>query len=88
MHGLAERLLSVIYAYGTNTGIKAVTSGGRGHTEDELCYVHCRYLLAEVARAITIRITNATFAVRSTELWGQGSTAVAPGSTYVRGQPR
>jgi hypothetical protein len=33
---LAERLLLVIYAYGTNTGIKAVASGGHGHTEDEL----------------------------------------------------
>ncbi|KPI20517.1 transposase Tn3 family protein [Actinobacteria bacterium OK006] len=32
----AERLLLGIYAYGTNTGIKAVASRGHGHTEDEL----------------------------------------------------
>ncbi|ARF52967.1 Tn3 family transposase [Streptomyces gilvosporeus] len=81
---LAERLLLVIYAYGTNTGIKAVASGGHGHTEDELRYVRRRYLSAEAARAIAIQIANATFAARSTELWGQGSTAVASDSTHVR----
>lgn len=81
---LAERLLLVIYAYGTNTGIKAVSSGGHGHTEDELRYVRRRYLSAEAARAIAIQIANATFAARSTELWGQGSTAVASDSTHVR----
>jgi hypothetical protein len=48
---LAERLLLVIYAYGTNTGIKAVASGGHGHTEDELRYVRRRYLSAEAAQA-------------------------------------
>ncbi|MFF2518261.1 Tn3 family transposase [Streptomyces sp. NPDC058086] len=81
---LAERLLLVIYAYGTNTGIKAVASGGHGHTEDELRYVRRRYLSVEAARAIAIQIANATFAARSTELWGQGSTAVASDSTHVR----
>ncbi|WP_331724139.1 Tn3 family transposase (plasmid) [Streptomyces atratus] len=81
---LAERLLLVIYAYGTNTGIKAVASGGHGHTEDELRYVRRRYLSAESARAIAVQIANATFAARSAELWGQGSTAVASDSTHVR----
>jgi hypothetical protein len=81
---LAERLLLVIYAYGTNTGIKAVASGGHGHTEDELRYVRRRYLTPETARQIAIEIANATFAARSTELWGQGSTAVASDSTHVR----
>ncbi|MFF0220201.1 Tn3 family transposase [Streptomyces vinaceus] len=81
---LAERLLLVIYAYGTNTGIKAVASGGHGHTEDELRYVRRRYLSAEAARAIAVNIANATFAARSTEPWGQGLTAVASDSTHVR----
>ncbi|QNE73280.1 Tn3 family transposase [Streptomyces finlayi] len=71
---LAERLLLVIYVYGTNTGIKAVAAGGHGHTEDELRYVRRRYLSAEAALAIAVQIANATFAARSTELWGQGST--------------
>ena len=64
---LAERLLLAIYAYGTNTGIKAVAAGGHGHSEDDIRYVRRRYLTAEAARAIAIGI--ATFAARSTELW-------------------
>lgn len=36
---LAERLLLAIYAYGTNTGIKAVAAGGHGHSEDDIRYV-------------------------------------------------
>jgi len=66
---LAERLLLAIYAYGTNTGIKAVAAGGHGHSEDDIRYVRRRYLTAEAARAIAIGIANATFAARSTELW-------------------
>jgi len=81
---LAERLLLAIYAYGTNTGIKAVAAGGHGHSEDDIRYVRRRYLTVEAARAIAIGIANATFAARSTELWGTGSTAVASDSTHVR----
>ncbi|MGW5927034.1 Tn3 family transposase [Streptomyces anulatus] len=64
--------------------MKAVASGGHGRTEDELRYVRRRYLSAEAARAIAVQIANATFAARSTELWGQGSTPVASDSTHVR----
>ncbi|REK86485.1 hypothetical protein DY245_32035 [Streptomyces inhibens] len=81
---LAERLLLVIYAYGTNSGIKAVASRDHGHTEDELRYVRRRYLSAEAARAIAVQIANAAFTARSTEWWGHGSTAVASDSTHVR----
>ena len=66
------------------TGIKAVASGGHGHSEDELRYVRRRYLSEEAARAVAVRLADATFAARSTELWGQGSTAVASDSTHVR----
>jgi hypothetical protein len=45
---LAERLLLAIYAYGTNTGIRAVAAGGHGHSEDDLRYVRRRYLSVEL----------------------------------------
>jgi hypothetical protein len=35
---LFERLLLLIYAYGTGTGIRAVAAGDHPHTEDELRY--------------------------------------------------
>ena len=59
---LAERLLLAIYAYGTNTGIRAVASGAHGHGEDDIRYARRRYLSAERARRIAIDIANATFA--------------------------
>jgi TnpA family transposase len=81
---LAERLLLAIYAYGTNTGIRAVASGTHGHTEDEIRYARRRYLTVEAARSIAIQIADATFAARHQSLWGAGSTAVASDSTHVR----
>ena len=79
---LAERLLLAIYAYGTNTGIRAVASGAHGHGEDDLRYARRRYLSAESARRIAIDIANATFAARRMSLWGTGSTAVASDSMH------
>ncbi|MEU7900875.1 Tn3 family transposase [Nonomuraea sp. NPDC049152] len=81
---LAERLMLLIYAYGTNCGIRSVTSGAHPHTEEELRYVRRRYLNAEVARMVAIEIVNATFAARDAGLWGVGSTAVASDSTHFR----
>ncbi len=80
---LAERLLLAIYAYGTNTGIRAIAGNAvHGHGEDDIRYVRRRYLTAEVARAIAIEIANATFAARAHTIWGAGSTAVASDSTH------
>lgn len=81
---LAERLLLAIYAYGTNTGIRAVASRGHGHSDADIRYVRRRYLTVDTARAIAIAIADATFAVRRTSLWGAGSSAVASDSTHVR----
>ncbi|GAA2680212.1 hypothetical protein GCM10010412_064270 [Nonomuraea recticatena] len=81
---LAERLMLLIYAYGTNWGIRSVTPGAHPHTEEELRYVRRRYLNAEVARMVAIEIANATFAARDAGLWGVGSTAVASDSTHFR----
>jgi TnpA family transposase len=81
---LAERLMLVIYAYGTNCGIRSVTSGAHQHSEEELRYVRRRYLTAEVARTIAVEIANATFSARDRRLWGEGSTAVASDSTHFR----
>ncbi len=79
---LAERLLLAIYAYGTNTGIRAVAGGTHGHGEDEIRYTRRRYLSAEAARRIAIEIANATFAARRTTIWGESSTAIASDSTH------
>ncbi|GAB0107311.1 Tn3 family transposase [Nocardia sp. JMUB6875] len=79
---LAERLLLSIYAYGTNTGIKAVAGGTDRHSEDDIRYARRRYLNAEAARRIAIEIANATFTARRTAIWGESSTAIASDSTH------
>ncbi|GAA2128885.1 DUF4158 domain-containing protein [Actinomadura napierensis] len=80
---LAERLILAMYAYGTNTGIRAVAAGGRhGHHERDIRYVRTRYLTAEAARIIAIQIADATFATRQQTVWGAGSNAVASDSTH------
>jgi hypothetical protein len=54
---LLERLLLVLYAYGMNTGIRAVAAGEHSHREKELHYERRRYLSPE----LVIGIANATF---------------------------
>jgi TnpA family transposase len=80
---LWERLLLVIYAYGTNTGIRSVARGDHGYTEDDLRYVRRRFFTLEAAKAVAAQIANATFAARQEAIWGEGSTAVASDSTHV-----
>jgi hypothetical protein len=81
---LAERLMLAIFGYGTNTGIRAVASGGHAHSEDDIRYVRRRYLTPQIATDIAIAIANATFTARDVELWGEGTTTVASDSTHVR----
>ncbi len=81
---LSERLMLAIYGYGTNTGIKAVAAGTHGHSEPQIRYARTRYLSLEAARQIAVHIADATFAARTTPIWGRGSTAVASDSTHVR----
>ncbi|MEZ7124756.1 Tn3 family transposase [Nonomuraea sp. AD125B] len=81
---LAERLMLAIFGYGTNTGIRAVASGGHAHSEDDIRYVRRRYLTPQVATDISIAIANATFTARDVALWGKGTTTVASDSTHVR----
>ncbi|MEU7878269.1 Tn3 family transposase [Microbispora bryophytorum] len=79
---LFERLLLLIYAYGTGTGIRAVAASDHPHTEDDLRYARRRYLTVEACREVARIIANATFAVRQAALWGEGTTAVASDSTH------
>ncbi|MEJ3746341.1 Tn3 family transposase [Actinomycetes bacterium KLBMP 9797] len=81
---LAERLMLAIFGYGTNTGIRAVASGGHSHSEDDIRYVRRRYLTPQIAQYIAIAIANATFTARDASLWGEGTTTVASDSTHVR----
>jgi TnpA family transposase len=79
---LLERLLLVIYAYGTGAGIRAVAAGEHGYSEHDLYYVRRWYLTRELVEALAIQIANATFGARQQAVWGAGSSAVASDSTH------
>jgi TnpA family transposase len=83
-----ERLLLIAYAYGTNSGIRAVAAGDHGHTEEELRYTARRYLTAPGLKGAQVAIANATFAARSESIWGQGTTTVASDSTHFKAWDR
>ncbi|MBV9160732.1 MAG: Tn3 family transposase [Pseudonocardiales bacterium] len=79
---VVERMLLVIYADGTGTGIRAVAAGEHPYSEDDLRYARRRFLSIPGARQVARMIANATFAARQSWLWGQGTTAVASDSTH------
>ena len=79
---LLERLLLVIYAYGTGAGIRAVAAGGHGHSEYDLYYARRWHLTRELAEALAVAIADATFTARQRAIWGEGSTAVSSDSTH------
>jgi TnpA family transposase len=79
---VVERMLLVIYAYGTGAGIRAVAAGEHPYSEDDLRYARRRFLSVPGARQVARVIANATFAARHSWLWGQGTTAVASDSTH------
>lgn len=78
---LAERLLLLVYAYGTNAGVRAVAAGDHGHSEDDLRYTRRRYFTVPACPEVARALANATFAARQAWLWGEGTTAVASDST-------
>ena len=86
---LRRRLLLVLFALGTNMGIKQIASGNHGHGETEAALRHVRrlYLNGDNLRRAIVRVANATFAERDRDLWGEG-TAVRIGLEEVRGVGR
>jgi TnpA family transposase len=79
---LWERLLLIAYAYGTNTGIRAVSHADHGHREEDLRYVARRYFSVEGARVAASELATVTFNERQSTIWGEGTTTVASDSTH------
>ena len=62
-----------IYAYGTNTGVRAVAAGDHGHSEDDLRYIRSRYFTVPACREVARAIANATFAAPPVLVMGAAS---------------
>jgi TnpA family transposase len=77
-HGsLVRRLLLCLYGYGTNTGLKRVSSGNPGVDYQDLRYVRRRFIDPVHVRNAIVRVTDAIFETRLEEIWGEATTACA-----------
>ena len=75
-----RRLLLCLYGLGTNAGLKRILNGDETETYKELLYMRRRYIQKTALRSAIAKIVNATLAVRSPEIWGEGTTACASDS--------
>ena len=75
---LRRRLLLVLFALGTNMGIKRVAVTGK-HGESEATLRRVRHLFVNRAnmRAAVVKLVNATFAARDEGWWGSGTACAS-----------
>jgi TnpA family transposase len=80
---LRKRLLLVLFALGTNVGIRQiVASGEHGESEAVLRRVRRTFVTRDNLRAAVARVVNATFAVRDEALWGEGTACASDSKKF------
>lgn len=85
---LRRRLLLVLFALGTNMGIRAIVDsatgerGGPVETEAALRRVRRLYVNRENLRSAITKLVNATLAVRDSEWWGQGTACASDSKQF------
>jgi TnpA family transposase len=79
---LRERLLLVLFALGTNTGIKHVADGDHGHSEAALRHVRRLHVTKENLRRAIATLVNANYAARDPGLWGAGTACASDSKKF------
>lgn len=80
---LRRRLLLVLFALGTNMGIKRIVStGGHGESEAALRHVRRMYVSRESLRGAIATLVNATFAARDAAWWGEGTACASDSKKF------
>lgn len=80
---LRERLLLVLFALGTNTGIKHLAAGGEhGHSEAALRHVRRLHVTKENLRRAITTLVNANYAARDPGLWGAGTACASDSKKF------
>jgi TnpA family transposase len=79
---LRARLLLVLFALGTNTGIKHVADGDHGHSEAALRHVRRLFVTKENLRRAIATLVNANYAARDPELWGAGTACASDSKKF------
>lgn len=80
---LQFRLLLCLYAIGTNTGLKCVSSANHSVNYDDLRYVKRRFITVDNVRLILVEIVNKILEIRDPRIWGTATTSVACDSKKI-----
>ena len=79
---LQRRLLLVLFALGTNMGIRQLAAGEHGETEAALRHVRRVFVNRDNLRRAIVRLVNATLEVRDQTLWGQGTACASDSKKF------
>lgn len=80
---LRRRLLLVLFALGTNMGIRQmVATGEHGESEAALRHVRRYFITRDNLRRAIARLVNGTFAVRDREWWGSGTACASDSKRF------
>ncbi len=80
---LQRRLLLVLFALGTNLGIKAVANGGdHGESEASLRRIRRMFVTRDNLRAAITRVVSETFARRDPQWWGTGTSCASDSKRF------
>lgn len=79
---LQERLLLVLFALGTNTGIKHLAGGEHGHSEAALRHVRHLHVTKENLRRAITTLVNANYTTRDPGLWGAGTACASDSKKF------
>jgi TnpA family transposase len=80
---LRRRLLLVLFALGTNMGIRQmVATGEHGESEAALRHVRRHFVTRDTLRRAIVRLVNATFAARDEAWWGAGTACASDSKRF------
>jgi TnpA family transposase len=80
---LRRRLLLVLFALGTNMGIKAiVATGEHGETEAALRHVRRHFVTRDNLRRAIAKLVNTTFESRDPNWWGSGTACASDSKKF------
>ena len=80
---LRRRLLLVLFALGTNMGIRRmVATGEHGESEAALRHVRRYFVTRDNLRRAITRLVNGTFAARDAEWWGAGTACASDSKRF------
>ena len=81
---LNRRLLLVLFALGTNMGIRQMAiTGEHGVGEAELRHVRATYVTRENLRAAVTTVVNATLQARDPEWWGEATSTASDSKRFA-----